>query len=720
MIPSSNYSYLPGRAIRIALGLSFLVFLLHYLYPLFTGTVWVFNDLGDFVFPLRNWYSRQLHAGESFLWMPDIYGGYYLHGEGQQGMLHPVHLLLFYLFPATVAFNVEMLLAAGSIALGCYRLFSWLTGDRVVAGAGAFWAAFGGVCCYRMEHPPNFEVWAHTPWILLAMARFWESRGPERTKYWAAIALITGLQCLTGAPQFLIMSALVEVCFLLYLWSNPAGFRGVLGISAAKVLGILAGAVQLYPTLELGNIARKDASFEFLSMGSVEITRFFQWFNLFARPPVFSRVETSVYCGTGTVLLAVWAFSRRKELGRLQRWTAYMTGLGIVTLFLSFGSNNGLYSYYYDMIPFRFFRQPERYFHVANFAILSIALAGLTHFLKPEHTPVPKAPKWFAWGLIAGSVLCLAATAGVFKSWGWTLQTDGTGNWNLWRSLAGSGLVIAVSAMFLVVCRAGTGWRWLFVVATLAEGTFFNGTVLVSYKRADPIASVSASEPLPPVPAPGPVADNMFSNRLLLLGYRLTSGYSSNLWYPSVLGADSPAFESLFGVRAVRRAMRELSWNVTGRPADPPYIWLADRLLYTMPSSKLVEQLDIRRQAVVNLQLNPQTRVEEGAVGKVQVLRRAAGFLQFRFEGTGRLLAVVAERYHPGWNLRIDGKPAPVVAANGDLLGAFLDSGNHEVEFHFLPSHFIPLCVCSGAMFVIILAIWLWGAFRKPPPELAA
>jgi hypothetical protein len=166
--------------------------------------------------------------------------------------------------------------------------------------------------------------------------------------------------------------------------------------------------------------------------------------------------------------------------------------------------------------------------------------------------------------------------------------------------------------------------------------------------------------------------------------------------------------------------MRELSWNVTGRPADPPYIWLADRLLYTMPSSKLVEQLDIRRQAVVNLQLNPQTRVEEGAVGKVQVLRRAAGLLQFRFEGTGRLLAVVAERYHPGWNLRIDGKPAPVVAANGDLLGAFLDSGNHEVEFHFLPSHFIPLCVCSGAMFVIILAIWLWGAFRKPPPELAA
>jgi hypothetical protein len=73
-----------------------------------------------------------------------------------------------------------------------------------------------------------------------------------------------------------------------------------------------------------------------------------------------------------------------------------------------------------------------------------------------------------------------------------------------------------------------------------------------------------------------------------------------------------------------------------------------------------------------------------------------------------------------GWNPRIDGTPAPVVAANGELLGAFTDSGNRDVEFYFLPSHFVPFCVCSVAAFLIALATCLWGAFRKALPALAA
>ena len=127
--------------LRYALLLAFGLFLIQYLLPLLTGTVWIQNDLGNFAYPLRSWYADRLKAGESFLWNPDLYAGTYLHAEGQQGMLHPVHLITYFLLPAPIAFNLGLVLAMASIAFGFYRFFDWLLKDSLVAGVGAFWAS---------------------------------------------------------------------------------------------------------------------------------------------------------------------------------------------------------------------------------------------------------------------------------------------------------------------------------------------------------------------------------------------------------------------------------------------------------------------------------------------------------------------------------------------------------------------------------------------------
>ena len=37
-----------------------------------------------------------------------MFGGYYLFGEGQLGMAHPWHLLLYRFLPLTPAFNIEI------------------------------------------------------------------------------------------------------------------------------------------------------------------------------------------------------------------------------------------------------------------------------------------------------------------------------------------------------------------------------------------------------------------------------------------------------------------------------------------------------------------------------------------------------------------------------------------------------------------------------------
>jgi len=55
--------------------------------PLILGRVYTSDDLGEFHLPLRDFYARQLAAGESFAWLPSLYGGFYVTGEGQTGRL---------------------------------------------------------------------------------------------------------------------------------------------------------------------------------------------------------------------------------------------------------------------------------------------------------------------------------------------------------------------------------------------------------------------------------------------------------------------------------------------------------------------------------------------------------------------------------------------------------------------------------------------------------
>ncbi len=74
--------------------------------PFFWGRVYVADDLGEFHLPVRNFYAEQLRRGESFDWMPGLYGGFYVAAEGQLGAYHPLHLLAYRWLPLGAAFDL--------------------------------------------------------------------------------------------------------------------------------------------------------------------------------------------------------------------------------------------------------------------------------------------------------------------------------------------------------------------------------------------------------------------------------------------------------------------------------------------------------------------------------------------------------------------------------------------------------------------------------------
>ena len=51
-------------------------------------------------------------------------------------------------------------------------------------------------------------------------------------------------------------------------------------------------------------------------------------------------------------------------------------------------------------------------------------------------------------------------------------------------------------------------------------------------------------------------------------------------------------------------------------------------------------------------------------------------------------LVVLADVDYPGWELAIDGKPAPIYRVNGVMRGAAVSSGHHRLVYTYAPQSF--------------------------------
>jgi uncharacterized membrane protein YfhO len=73
---------------------------------------------------------------------------------------------------------------------------------------------------------------------------------------------------------------------------------------------------------------------------------------------------------------------------------------------------------------------------------------------------------------------------------------------------------------------------------------------------------------------------------------------------------------------------------------------------------------------------------------------------------------LVSENYFPGWNATVDGKPAPVVRANYNLIGVPLPAGAKTVQLRFRDAAYekgkvLTLVALAAAVIVLVGGIAL-------------
>ena len=151
------------RAIAMAIGTG----LAPLLVPLLLGRVFTRDDLAALHLPFRFLYQRALVDGHLLWWTDAYHSGFFIHGAGEAGITHPLHMALYRFLPLGPAFNLEIIASYMFLLIGTALFMKrlGLSADAALFGGATF--AFGSFNIFNLMHVNHIATFAHEPWMLL-------------------------------------------------------------------------------------------------------------------------------------------------------------------------------------------------------------------------------------------------------------------------------------------------------------------------------------------------------------------------------------------------------------------------------------------------------------------------------------------------------------------------------------------------------------------------
>jgi hypothetical protein len=702
--------------------------------PALAGLVYSADDLGAFHYPLRHFYAQCLARGQAFDWAPGLFCGCYLTGDGQIGGYHPLHWLLYRCLPLPVAFNLELLFSYPVMLAGMYVFLRRQLVRRDAALLGGMFFTFGGFNLLHFVHPNAIAVIAHLPWLLWCVDIAWRDTGRRRALATAGIALCSASQLLLGYPQYVWFTLLAVAAWMSYLGvatrnGGAALNRVVRSVRIVIALGVggMIGAVQLLPTFDALSHSQRAAVDSGIGLiGPLHPGNLLQ----LVGPYLFrDRVadsdnthEFGIYAGAVPLLLSVYVFTRRHELGHWRSFALAAAALGVLSIVLALGHFGGVYPLLSRLPVIGRFRLPARHIVLFQFALASVAAVGFLQLGRQAiaASPAPWSHLKPLWKVVALAVVIAAVCPFVFAA-------DRVSNWPL--VLAGPLLIGAAALAITLAARQVRGG----LVAVILLAACDQGLYGLSYA-----AWVGAREPHPRnVPAlpsrstavPGrlliqvPGGPRLWQepNTLLLADRRLVDGYAglepaNRLDYRrlSALRAANCALVSRLAAEGQIEGLHPFDDAWLAVPDPLPRFLLATSAAVSDDPQLRLDGVDLGSTALVD----ESAGALSGPAGTIAVLCDQPGEIRLRAIVPGRQLLVVSERYHPGWQATVDGRRVNLLRLNGDFIGCVVEPGDQTCSFRFQPASLRWgrwLTLAGAAALVSWLALSL--TCIRPPQE---
>ena len=452
----SRFTFHGSRFARDGLALAFLALLtMLFFWRVFFAGYWIPHGGGDlvsFLWPQYTFAGEALRSGSMPLWNPQLYAGAPFLADNQSGVLYPINLLVFLVFPrltyqvmeGLAIFHIWLAGAAMYVALRIWPLAITLTPgpspngrggmNRLPALLGAIAFMFNDVL---ITHIGNLNLIAAAAWLPLILALY--ARGlSERRVSWVigsgvvfAIALLAGHAQMTAITLIGLMAVAAWQIVLqigavrqarrvnstadngsrLKADSNARAVGQVIGLALlAPLIAVGLTALQLLPSLEMTQYSlRAGLSYEEATAYSLPPSALASTFSplLFGRGAAefwgpWERVETA-FVGVVPLLLAGFAFRRS---WRDSAW--FWLALGGLGLLIALGKYTPFYSMVHALPVLGGLRVPARFILLTNFSLAALAAVGLHRFMT-ESFSLKRVLGWGAAVLIGGTLVLISA-----------------------------------------------------------------------------------------------------------------------------------------------------------------------------------------------------------------------------------------------------------------------------------------------------------------------
>jgi len=683
-----NAADLDGRRERVLggiVGVCSLSLFAALAWPLVTGRVFVLDDLRNFHLPLRYLYANALRAGHLLLWTPAVYGGVYLHAEGQLGMLHPLHLVLYRLFRLQVAFNVELLTSYVAAYAGMYWLLRRLGLRPASSLTGAMLFAFSGFNLLHHHHMNLVAVTAHLPWLLACEDVLMTA--PNRRQWlagFAGVSLVVASAVLLGFPQALWWDVLAAAAFAGFRAWETGRWRRLIVCAIAGVEGILLGAVQLVPTLDAAaHSVRSALDPSFALSYSLSPWNVFQLWapgffvkRGFTTAPDFPQPhEVGIYSGTFVIIALLWLAMRRGSIAQ-RRLVAAGSIFAAFMFVLALGSHGGIARLLTYLPGLGSLRAPARYIMLVQFALSilgAIAFEDLVHGVR--------APAWLTPRRMLG--LCAVSIASVL--------TVALGNSRIVplpgmlplavpaNAATGTAIVAAVTLAYVLAAARVRGAAALLIVVTAGDLAWW-GMSYVYLKPAQGIFDEVAALPRPNR-SPRRVRVTGLADFPVMRGFDVVPGYLG-LYPATPIAPASDTFRRLAGADAALTDDKRLL------PLDG-----------AMPRARLTT-----------------SGGEEMRGASADVLIDEPGHLAIRTVSDSAGILVLTERFDAGWRVEVGRTAATPIASDGGFLAIGVPPGTGYVEFRFAPRSFVIGAALSAAGALLLVAVMIFGGRVRTIP----
>jgi len=675
------------------------------------------GDFQEQYFPLQSFAAGELAAGRLPGWNPYINGGQPALADVQTGFYYPPNLLAgLVLALLGRPFTLDVLAAQVVLHFALASLFVYLLVRQVARHAGArrgaarlagavaalSFAYAGYLTSFPVQQLTILETAIWLPLVLYFLDRAAAGPRPLPQLLLAGGALACAL--LAGHPQTAMYVVYAALAYGVVAWrlgraERAAGARRSPAARAAGLalfallpvaLGAALAAVQLAPTL--GFIARSTRAgldYRAVSWGFPlsEATHLLY-------PGYFGG--SPQYVGILPPILALAALL----VPRLRARTIFWLAVACLAFLMAFGGNTALYRAAYLLLPgFGAVRNQERIIYLFSLAVSVLAGMGALALVQPlppaERRGLQLLGRGLAWTWVA-----MAGLAALFYVG--HLQAEGQGvEINLFEGalrhhvlllviLGGAALLFWLRSTgrarraWLAGLALGLIWLNLFTVngqynqVEPEAGGAFPETGVVSFLRAEPgTFRVSSAGLLPGGASAGIVygIEDITGNTPLRLAAFEAFEEGVGAWRRWQLlnvhyvlsdrDLDGPGLERVYQEGEVR----------VYRVGDPlPRAWVVHQVVAAAGDEALSildgEAFDPRQAAVVSdagAGLDVEGREQAGSAARVVEARPGRLVLEVSPGGAG--LLVVSQPFYPGWQARVDGRPAPIIRTDYLLQG---------------------------------------------------